>query len=96
MAQVRGGRGILVMHPRSYKESAVIGDAVRNGFAVLVDLSELDPEPSRQLVDFVSGLIFGLQGNIDRVTAYVLLVAPPGVTVVDDSGNLTGTFFNQF
>jgi len=48
-----------------------------------------------RLVDFVSGLVFGLQGNIDRVSAYVLVLAPPGVTAIDDVEHLTGSFYNQ-
>ncbi len=91
-----GVRGIVVVHPRKYEDCVSIGEAVVDGYAVLVNLSEMEPAQSHQLVDFISGLIFGIQGNIDRVTPWVMLLVPPGVTVVDDANNLTGTFFNQF
>ncbi len=96
MTDGAGTRGIVVMHPRRYEDCAVIGQAIREGHAVLVNLSEMHPPEVHQLVDFISGLIFGLQGNIDRVTPWVMLLAPPGVAIVDDADNLTGTFFNQF
>ncbi len=89
-------RSIVVLHPRSYRDSREIGEHLRGGDIVVLDLLAMEPEDAHRLVDFVSGLIFGLQGNIDRVTAYVLLLAPPGVTAIDDVDHLTGSFYNQF
>lgn len=88
-------RSIAVFHPTSYAESRVIGECLRNGDVVVLDLSSMATEDMHRLVDFVSGLVFGLQGNIDRVTAYVLVLAPPGVTAIDDVEHLTGSFYNQ-
>ena len=62
---------------------------------MVLDLTAMEAEPMHRLVDFVSGLVFGLQGNIDRVSAYVLVLAPPGVTAIDDVEHLTGSFYNQ-
>ena len=72
---VRGGpvaqaRSIVVLHPTSYRESKVVGEHLRDGDVVLLDLTRLDTDDMHRLVDFVSGLVFGLQGNIDKVTAY--------------------------
>lgn len=96
MSENAGGRGIVVMHPRRYEDSIAIGNTVRDGYAVLVNLAEMQPDAAHQLVDFISGLIFGIEGNIDRVTPWVMLLVPSGITVIDDADNLTGTFFNQF
>lgn len=88
-------RSIAVFHPTSYRDSRVIGEHVRAGDVVVLDLTGMDADDMHRLVDFVSGLVFGLQGNIDRVTAYVLVIAPPGVTAIDDQEHLTGSFYNQ-
>ncbi|MBB1494740.1 cell division protein SepF [Propioniciclava sp. MC1595] len=92
MAQARS---IVVLHPTSYRESKVVGEHLRDGDVVLLDLTRLDGDDMHRLVDFVSGLVFGLQGNIDKVTAYVMLLVPPGVTAIDDESHLTGSFYNQ-
>ena len=92
MAQARS---IVVLHPTSYRESKVVGEHLRDGDVVLLDLTRLDTDDMHRLVDFVSGLVFGLQGNIDKVTAYVMLLVPPGVTAIDDESRLTGSFYNQ-
>lgn len=88
-------RSIVVLHPMSYRDSRLIGEHLREGDLVVLDLTRLETKESHRLVDFVSGLVFGLQGNIDRVTAYVLLLAPPGVAAIDDVEHLTGSFYNQ-
>ena len=88
-------RSIVVFHPTSYRESKVVGEHLRDGDVVLLDLTRLDGDDMHRLVDFVSGLVFGLQGNIDKVTAYVMLLVPPGVTAIDDESHLTGSFYNQ-
>ncbi len=92
MAQARS---IVVFHPTSYRESRVIGEHLREGDIVVLDLTQLESDEMHRLVDFVSGLVFGLQGNIDKVTAYVMVLAPPGVAAIDDAAHLTGSFYNQ-
>ncbi|MFP5415940.1 MAG: cell division protein SepF [Actinomycetes bacterium] len=88
-------RKIVVFHPTSYRESRAVGEHLREGDIVVLDLTPMEAEEMHRLVDFVSGLVFGLQGNIDRVTPWVLVLAPPGVTAIDDLEHLTGSFYNQ-
>lgn len=88
-------RSIVVIHPTSYRECRVIGEHLREGDIVVLDLTQIDADEMHRLVDFVSGLVFGLDGNIDKVTAYVMVLAPPGVTAIDDAAHLTGSFYNQ-
>ncbi len=89
------GRGIVVQRPTSYTEARAIGEALRAGFLVVLNISEMDADEAYRLVDFVSGLVFGLNGNIDIVTSVVLVLLPPGVMVVDEAEQVTGSFFNQ-
>ena len=88
-------RRIVVFHPTSYRECRAIGEHLRDGDVVVLDLVGMGADEMHRLVDFVSGLVFGLQGNIDRVTPWVLVLAPPGVTAIDDVEHLTGSFYNQ-
>lgn len=86
----------MVLHPTSYRDSKVLGERLRGGDVVVLELLGMPDDDLHRLVDFASGLVFGLQGTIDRVTPYVLVLCPPGVTAVDDVEHLTGSFFNQF
>lgn len=62
-----------------------------------MNLSEMDDVDAKRLVDFSAGLIFGLRGSIDRITAKVFLLTPADVHVdAEDKARIAGgAFFNQ-
>ncbi|MGO1357744.1 MAG: cell division protein SepF, partial [Brevibacterium aurantiacum] len=72
---------IKTIHPRSYNDAMVIGAAFREGTPVIMNLSEMDENNSKRLVDFSAGLIFGLHGSIERVTNKVFLLTPEDIEV---------------
>jgi len=97
----RGGelRRITTVHPRSYNDARTIGEAFRNGTPVIMNLTDMDDADAKRLVDFSAGLIFGLHGAIERVTAKVFLLSPANVEIAGEtpstgSGSTPG-FYNQ-
>jgi cell division inhibitor SepF len=72
---------ISTIHPRTYNEAKIIGEAFRAGTPVIMNLGELDDADAKRLVDFAAGLIFGLRGSIERVTSKVFLLSPANVEV---------------
>ena len=72
---------ITTVHPRTYNDARQIGEHFRDGGAVIMNLTELDDADAKRLVDFAAGLIFGLRGSIERVTAKVFLLSPRDVDV---------------
>jgi cell division inhibitor SepF len=88
---------ITTVHPRTYNEARQIGERFREGGAVIMNLTELDDADAKRLVDFAAGLIFGLRGSIERVTAKVFLLSPRDVDVTaEDKARIReGGFFNQ-
>lgn len=93
-------RRITTVHPRSYNDARVIGDAFRAGTPVIMNLSDMDDADAKRLVDFSAGLIFGLRGAIERVTNKVFLLSPESVEVTgeeqagSDNRSRAG-FYNQ-
>ncbi|HEY3873295.1 MAG TPA: cell division protein SepF [Actinocrinis sp.] len=97
-----GGSGeevyrITTLHPRSYSEARTIGEHFREGTPVIMNLSEMADADAKRLVDFAAGLIFGLRGDIERVTQKVFLLSPANVDVTaEDKARIAeGGFFNQ-
>jgi len=88
---------ITTVHPRTYNEAREIGERFREGCPVIMNLTELDDADAKRLVDFAAGLIFGLRGSIERVTAKVFLLSPRDVDVTaEDKARIReGGFFNQ-
>jgi cell division inhibitor SepF len=88
---------VTTLHPRTYNEARAIGEHFREGTPVIMNLTEMDDADAKRLVDFAAGLIFGLRGSIDRVTAKVFLLSPHNVEVTAEEKQrlAEGGFFNQ-
>ena len=88
---------ITTLHPRNYNEARLVGENYRDGTPVIMNLSEMDDNDAKRLVDFAAGLIFATRGSIERVTNKVFLLSPPNVTVAaeDKERIAEGGFFNQ-
>jgi cell division inhibitor SepF len=88
---------ITTLHPRTYNEARTIGENFREGVPVIMNLSEMDDNDAKRLVDFAAGLVFAVRGTIERVTNKVFLLSPPNVSVAaeDKQRIAEGGFFNQ-
>jgi len=88
---------ITTLHPRTYSEARTIGEHFRDGTPVIMNLSDMGDGDAKRLVDFAAGLIFGLRGNMERVTQKVFLLSPANVDVTaEDKARIAeGGFFNQ-
>lgn len=88
---------ILTVHPRNFNEARIIGEHIRDGVPVIMNLTEMDDGDAKRLVDFAAGLIFGVRGSIDKVTSRVFLLCPHNVNVTpEDKARIAGEgFFNQ-
>jgi cell division inhibitor SepF len=88
---------ITTLHPRTYNEARTIGEHFREGTPVIMNLTDMEDSDAKRLVDFAAGLIFGLHGRIERVTAKVFLLTPANVDVTaEDKRRIAeGEFFNQ-
>ncbi|MGL5912392.1 MAG: cell division protein SepF [Phycicoccus sp.] len=94
---VGGISRITTIHPRTYNEAKTIGENFRDGIPVIVNLTDMSDADAKRLVDFAAGLVFGLRGSIERVTAKVFLLSPETVEVnADESQPMHGrAVFNQ-
>jgi cell division inhibitor SepF len=97
VAESGGLDRITTIHPRTYNEAKQIGESYRGGTPVIMNLTDMDDSDAKRLVDFAAGLVFGLHGTIERVTAKVFLLSPANVTVTaEDKARMAESgFFNQ-
>lgn len=88
---------IETVHPRSYNDARRIGEDYREGVPVIMNLSELDDSDAKRIVDFAAGLVFGLQGSIERITTKVFLLSPANIDVGEAAREQVARdgFYNQ-
>ena len=76
-AQVR----IHTIEPRSYSEAQSIADKFKMGQPVIMNLATADPDLGKRLIDFASGLTYGLDGGLQKVSDRVFMLTPANVDV---------------
>ena len=68
--------------PTQFKADAQeVGDKFREGFSVLMNLHAAEGRERQRLIDFASGLAYGMGGGIQPAGENVILITPPGVQV---------------
>lgn len=84
--------------PKRFNEARDLGDKFKDGVPVIMNLQQTEDSIARRLVDFASGLVFGLEGKIELVATRVYLLTPAEVEVsAEERERLReGGFYNQF
>ena len=70
-----------VVVPRSFNEAQEVADLIKGSAPVIMNLQEADRDLSRRLIDFASGLCYGVGGSMERVANSVYLLTPTDVEV---------------
>ncbi|MEK0372150.1 cell division protein SepF [Corynebacterium mastitidis] len=65
----------------SFTQSAEVGEPFRDGDAVVFDLSGMDLEEAKRVLDFASGLCFALRGQMKKLVPRVFAIVPDGATI---------------
>lgn len=90
---------IHVVEPKSFNDAKEIGDKLRIDAPVFMNLQQVDSDLAKRLVDFASGLTYGLSGTIQKVAERVFLLTPANVEVSQEERDRIISergFFNQF
>lgn len=90
-------RQVHVTEPVTFNDIEEVGDKFRSGVPVIMNLAGASESAAKRMLDFASGLIYGLEGRIERVGDRVFLLTPVGVEVsTEERRKLTERgFFNQ-
>ncbi len=84
--------------PKRFNEAREVADRFKEGTAVIMNLQSTDDTIARRLVDFASGLVYGLDGKIEMVANRVYLLTPANVEVsAEERERIVGAgIYNQF
>lgn len=83
--------------PKNFNDAQAIADRFKRQTPVIVNLQAVEPDLSKRLIDFSSGLTYALDGTMQRVADKVFLLTPPNVEVsAEERARISDThFFNQ-
>ena len=70
-----------VVAPTSFNHAQEVADKLKASQPVIVNLQNVDRDLSRRIIDFASGLCYGVGGQMERVANQVFLLTPSNVEV---------------
>lgn len=75
------GSKVVLLEPRVYAEAQDIAEHLKNKRATIVNLQRIDIDQGRRIIDFLSGTVYALGGDIQRVGVDIFLCTPDNVEV---------------
>lgn len=72
-----------IVEPKSFTEVQAIADKFKQGTPVIMNMAMTPPDLAKRLLDFASGLTYGLDGGLQKVSDKVFMLTPHNVDVSD-------------
>ncbi len=89
---------IVVLKPKCFNNSTEVADELKQRRPVIIDVGALDPDEARRVVDFIAGTVYGVDGNMQKVSGGIFLATPNHVDIMgevlkDGKGNFEWSMF---
>ena len=75
---------LVVIQPETFEEARDIAIHLKSKKPVVMNLENVDRDVQRRIVDFLSGAVYALDGNIQKVSNGIFLIAPYNVGIMGD------------
>jgi cell division inhibitor SepF len=75
---------VSVEEPHEFEEVQLIGDDLKAGVPVIINLQNTNPDLAKRIIDFCSGLTYALEGSIKKVADRVFLLTPKNTIVTSN------------
>lgn len=79
---------VILYEPKSYDEVQEIADNLLNHRSVVINLQQVDPMQAKRIVDFLSGTVYAIKGDIQKLGVATFLCTPDNVEVTGVITNL--------
>ena len=80
---------LVLIEPRVYAEAQDIAEHLKNKRATVVNLQRIDRDQGKRIIDFLSGTVYALGGDIQRIGNDIFLCTPENVEVSGEISNLS-------
>ena len=81
------GSKMILLEPRAFSEAQTIADYLKSRNTVVVNLKRVTPEIAKRIVDFLSGAVYAIGGDLQKLGNGIFLCTPNNVNV---EGKISG------
>ncbi|MBQ2657501.1 MAG: cell division protein SepF [Erysipelotrichaceae bacterium] len=83
-SSITANTNIVLFEPRNFDEAEEIGHHIKNKRACCVNLHRMPSEYRQRIIDFLSGVVYGVDGSIKKIGENVILCSPKNLQVGGD------------
>ena len=73
------GSKLILLEPRAYSESQQIADHLKNRHTVVVNLKRVTSDQAKRIVDFLSGCVYAIGGDLQKIGGGIFLCTPNNI-----------------
>ncbi|MGO4887859.1 cell division protein SepF [Anaerobacillus sp. MEB173] len=93
LQSVQQSAKVMLIEPRAYDEAQDIADHLKNRRSVVINLQRIPHDQAKRIVDFLSGTVYAIGGDIQKLGANIFLCTPDNVDV---SGSISEILQEQY
>jgi len=75
---------VVLFHAKAFDDAAKAADELRSRRAVILNMENVDKALTRRVVDFLSGCVYALDGQVKKVAQSTYLFCPHSMDIVGD------------
>ena len=75
---------VVLFRPSSFNDTSKAADDLKNRKAVIVNMENVDKAMARRVVDFLSGCVYALEGDVKKIAKSAYLFCPHNMNIVGD------------
>jgi cell division inhibitor SepF len=79
------GDEIILKWPRCFDDAEGIADYLKARRVVVINIRHLDEATARRVLDFLSGVIYAIQGQLEEAGSGVYVLSPENVVIAVDT-----------
>ncbi|MBA4494233.1 cell division protein SepF [Paenactinomyces guangxiensis] len=72
---------LVLYEPRAYEDAQEIADNLKSHRPVVVNLQRVRRDQGMRIVDFLSGTVYALGGNIQKLGPHIFICTPANVDI---------------
>ncbi|MBR2578158.1 MAG: cell division protein SepF [Erysipelotrichaceae bacterium] len=90
-SKISAATNIVLFEPRNFDEAEEIGRHIKHRRACCINLRRMPNEYRQRIIDFLSGVIYGVDGTIKKIDDNVILCSPKNLQVAGNIGSDNGS-----
>ena len=72
---------MILLEPRAFSESQQIADHLKKRNTVVVNMKRVTPDQAKRIIDFLSGTVYAIGGDLQKIGGGIFLCTPKNVNV---------------